>query len=464
MSVSILGVDLGTSGAKLLLWRDGVLQKVRAGYPEATPDGFACAVRTAAETLDLRDLSAVCVASQVGTYVIDGREVIGWRDGAGKEELERLLGEIPQETFLQEISMPHPRLVSYPLPRLSWIGKRFPAASRVCMPKDQLLLELTGRYVTDPYSWRGLCHLPDGVYSQALLDRIGFSKALLPEVLPPEAPAGAVTAEGARRFGLPEGTPVFTGCNDFFAGLLGMGLREGDVFDVTGTSEHIGVLTGGTADPDPVLVSGPFLHGVVSYGVTASSGTALNFSRSFCRTEELNESDLSEKLPVFLPYLNGERAPVWDPDARGVFFGIGEGMGRRELALSVLEGIVFSLYQIYQCLGAAAPKAIAVSGGAACVGILNRLKASMFGCGVIPRKENDTTALGAVMIAARGCGMFADYEAAAKALVQPLPAVEGDPALGDLMHRRFEIYSGIYPAVKPLYPDFRALGQKEEKD
>ena len=464
MSGSLLGIDLGTSGAKLLLLRDGVLQKVRAGYPEATSDGFAFAVRSAAERLDLKDLRAVCLVSQVGTYVIDGRDVIDWKDGAGREELERLLAEIPQETFLREISMPHPRLISYPLPRLSWIKKAFPSAARVCMPKDQLLLELTGNYVTDPYSWRGLCRLPDGTYSRALLDRIGFSEALLPKVLPPEAPAGSVTAGGARRFGLPEGTPVFTGCNDFFAGILGMGLREGDAFDVTGTSEHIGLLTGGQADPDSPLVSGPFLHGVVSYGVTASSGAALDFARSLCPPEELSEAELSEKLPVFLPYLNGERAPVWDPDARGIFFGISGSTGPRELALSVLEGVVFSLYQIYERLGAAAPDTITVSGGAAGVGILNRLKASLFGCGVIPLEENDTTALGAVMIAARGSGMYADYGTAAKALVRPLPAVKGDPALGALMRRRFEIYRGIYPAAKPLYPAFRALGRKEEND
>ena len=151
--------------------------------------------------------------------------------------------------------------------------------------------------------------------------------------------------------GLMEGVPVYTGCNDFFAALAATGIgKPGDLFDITGTSEHLG----GIADSmlrDAPPVSGRYFEHYVRYGVTGSSGASLDYAL------KLHDGSLdavkcaAQKAPLFLTYVNGERCPVCDPDAKGVFFRIGAGCTPEMMAYAVMEGVTFNLKQILELLG-----------------------------------------------------------------------------------------------------------------
>lgn len=179
----ILGIDLGTSSVKMILRAyDGDALKIKERYDEPSPAGWRRAVKKALAGLDLGSVAAIGLSSQVGTYIIDGREVIGWEDRKGVEELGALRERFGREVFMEEISMPHPNIISYPLPRLHYIQKQYPGAEKVCQPKDFLCEMLTGNCVTDPYSWRGLANLRTGRYSRKLLDEIGFSVHKLPRI------------------------------------------------------------------------------------------------------------------------------------------------------------------------------------------------------------------------------------------------------------------------------------------
>ncbi|MBR6764647.1 MAG: hypothetical protein IKM13_12995, partial [Clostridia bacterium] len=264
-----LGIDLGTSGVKVMAASpDGAIQKEKASYREATPEGWLEAMELALgklwQKVPSAEIAALSLSSQVGTYLTDGGEIIGWQSAAGTQELSEIKSQVTQAAFLSELGMAHPDLISYPLPRLLYIKRHHPNAQRVCMPKEFLMETLTGECVTDPFSYRGLCHPSTRLYSSALLEKFGIDLAL-PPVASPTDLGGKVTPAAAGRFGIPQGTPVYLGCNDFFGGLLGMGvLSPGTVFELSGTSEHFGAIT-----PSPVadsFVSGPYFEGCATYG------------------------------------------------------------------------------------------------------------------------------------------------------------------------------------------------------
>lgn len=456
MKPCVIGIDLGTSSVKAIqLGLDGEITKARVQYSGNGCSFWYAAVVTALQRFNLRGAVAVGLTGQVGTYVVDGKTVIGWEEAVGNEELQELLAHFDREFFIREIGMPHPGLISYPVPRLRYITRHFPKVKCVFQPKDDLYRKLTGILVTDPCSMRGLANPHTGKYSRRLVSYLGIDESVLPPLCGVTQAAGNVTAAAAEETGLPLGIPVYCGCNDFFASVLGTGIkREDELFDITGTSEHFGKLTP-LLDPDTSLVCGPYLEGFVHYGVTASSGVSIEFGMRHFGFDGISlERMIRTKPPVFLPYLNGERAPIWDSDARGVFFGIQADTDRDSMGYSVLEGIVFSLFQIYEKLDCPEIKKIIISGGAAGNQTLNRMKASLFGVPVIQRKESDTSALGAALLALSGTNLSESLPQEATKGPDTDPVTEPEAALHDFLQKRYRIYRELYPSLKQSFKDF----------
>ncbi len=477
---SVLGIDLGTSSVKVLQrYADGTVIKSKRSYQEISPAAWWDAVCRALSEVALPDVEAIGLSSQVGTYIIDGQEVIGWDQGIGAEELMQMKKQYSRELFLKEISMPHPNITSYPIPRLKYIRELHPDVKKVCQPKDFLCEQLTGNWVTDPYSWRGLANLETKKYSTYFLNAVGFTEDHLPKMIDETALAGYTreralpTADakgrGAKPGGvqkkhgstvLPAGIPVYAGLNDYYASLLGMGIQNvGDLFDISGTSEHLGVIEP-SVHVDTKLVSGPYLQDNVHYGVTASSGASLDFGlRLFESAKVALQEEQKRNPPIFLPYLNGERAPLWDGDARGMFFGISAGCSRQDMAYAVMEGVVFSLYHIYESMGKPDADMMRIAGGAAVNPVLNQLKAEMFEIPAAVMEEKDTSALGAAMIAAVGAGWYVDIWEAAAELCKIKERIEPAGTYRGWLEKRFSIYKKLYPAVKEQYKEFRRISE-----
>lgn len=456
---SVLGIDLGTSSVKVLQrFTDGTIVRAKASYEEISPSGWWQGIREALNCLELGDVEAIGLSSQVGTYIVDKKEVISWNSGVGSEELGQIREKYSAKEFMKEISMPHPNIVSYPIPRLLYIKKRFPEVQRICQPKDYICELLTGNLVTDPYSWRGLVNLELKQYSQKFLDMVGIGWKMLPKMADYTELAGYTKEVELAGGILPAGIPVYVGLNDYFASLLGMGIQNvGDMFDITGTSEHLGVIEA-TVNPNSKVVSGPYLNHNVHYGVTASSGVSLDFGLRFGDGSNVDLKKMQKKNPpIFLPYLNGERAPIWDANAKGMFFGIGADCKEEDLAYSVLEGVVFSLYHIYECMGKPKGTRLKVAGGAAVNPFLNQLKAEMFGIPVTVSEETDTSALGAALIAAVQSGWFADQEDAIENMCKSNREIKPTGAYKGWLEERFAIYKELYPAVKKQYEALRRI-------
>lgn len=454
-----LGLDLGTSSVKALLCAGGeVVAREREGYSGGRLATVKTLCRRLAAGCDLSRLAGMGLSSQVGTYIVEsgaGARLaeIPWSAPEGAGELAELLSRYPREVFLRETGMEHPALHSYPLPRLTHIVRRYGGGVRVLQPKDELCRELTGRAASDPYSWRGLWNPATGGYSGYFLRELHMDPATLPELRDPCSPAGRVTPAAAGDFGLPEGVAVYTGTGDFFAALIGAGVSPREGFDITGTSEHVGVPTADLR-PSAGLISSPAPGGFVHYGVTAASGASISWGREMFPGEELSPDEipalLAENPPIFLPYLRGERAPVFDPDARGVFFGITADTSRREMFYSVAEGVAFSVRHICEALGSPAVERVTVCGGLAGDAALNTLKAALLRVPVRPVAEKDSSALGASVIAEAGATGEPPRDVAARYAAYLAPAVP-DRALAGALAPRFSVYKRLYPAVKGLF-------------
>lgn len=465
MIPNILGIDLGSSGIKLIYSTEEGNVKIREDYKEVSPSGWYEALCRAAKQFDLSAVKAIGFSSQVGTYIVNGKDNISWSAQVGQEELEEVLSLESQEVFLKEISMPHPHILSYPLPRLNYFKKKYEMLTDVCMPKDFLIEKLTGNRVSDPFSWRGLANLETGTYSTYLLQKLGIEESILPSLQKPDSIAGYVTEQASKETGIPVGVPVYVGCNDFFAGLLGMGMiRSGSMFDITGTSEHLGLITDREPDLQTPVVHGPYFRHHALYGVTASSGASLKFGKGLWNLNDKTMLNCAkENAPIFLPYVNGERAPIWDANASGVFFGITSATTHKQMAYAVMEGVAFSLYHIYENMGFPEAKQITIAGGAAKNRLLCKLKASLFDIPVIILEENDTSALGAQMLAAVGFGGYDRIETAMKENCVRKVFVRPDHELTETLRRRYEIYKGLYPALKDSFAEFHAGRQNAEQ-
>ncbi len=455
-----LGIDLGTSAVKVLLVdTNGDTVRAKCRYDTADTDGWCVALQTALRILEkqtsLAGVSAIALSSQVGTYITDTGEVLGWDSAVGREELQEIKTAVDTDAWVHEIGMVHPDIISYPLPRLLYIKRHLPQCTAVMMPKELLVKELTGKADSDVFSWRGLCHPDKKVYSEALLAQFGIDLTL-PNLLLPTDLVGTVTKTASRKYGIPVDVPVYVGCNDFFAGLLGMGVwDEGTIFELSGTSEHLGVVTAERKDGG--FVSGKFFNGYTTYGGTKASGVSCDFAMRQFGLEGVEASIAHREPPIFLPYLKGERAPIYDENAKGVFFGITDKTTNEDMAYAVLEGVVFSLYHIGEKLDIKDVPAMVTGGGSALDAVMAKLKATLFNCDIFCVTENDSSALGAALLAMVGDGAFSTLGDAIKAVVSATCVATPDAALREPLLKRYAIYKNLYKSLKDQFEAFSKL-------
>ena len=155
--------------------------------------------------------------------------------------------------------------------------------------------------------------------------------------------------------------------------------------------------------------------------------------------------------------MKGEIAPIWNADARGAFFGIEENTSAELMAYAVMEGVVFSLYHIYETMGQPEISRITVSGGAASIDCLNKLKAEIFDVPIDVVEESDVSALGACMAAAVGLEWYPSYVEAAADWVTIAKRVIPTGKYHEWFAKRYKIYREFYKSIKPLYEKWKEL-------
>jgi xylulokinase len=323
-----------------------------------------------------------------------------------------------------------------------WLRDEEPAAfarlAKVLVPKDYIRWCLTGVMAAEPSDASGtlLFDVAQGRWSVEMAGALGLPSTLMAEVGGSAEVLGRVTAKVAALTGLVEGTPVVGGGADNACGAIGVGaVSPGAVVASWGTS---GTVLSPTARPvvDPGMRAHTFCHAVPDtwyvMGVMLSAGAAFAWHQRELARELARKKDAADqlnreaaKIPIgaqeltFLPYLQGERTPHRDADARGAFVGLSLAHTRAHMTRAVLEAICFGLrdcQEIIAALDLPVPE-ILFTGGGAKAAFIRQLEADISGKPVVPVEQAEGPAFGAAMLGAVGVGAFKDVaEATSKTL------------------------------------------------
>jgi xylulokinase len=469
---AVAAIDLGTTQAKVGLFAlDGALLGLgRAAYPVVTPRAgwaeqdpeawWAAIVLATREALAAAagpraSIRAVAVVGQGPTtvcVVADGsvaRPAITWLDARAASVTAELV---------ERLRVPSWQLG--PLPHERWLAVHEPAiharTEAFLLPWDWITLRLTGQTVRSvpPVSR----HPADAVIAAGGGDVARFGR-----VVEWGTPVGAILPAVADELGLPRGLPVVAGGNDALASFHGAGLsRPGDAVDTGGTSGGFAVYWDRELEVPGTYRAAAALPGQWLYGgAMNATGKALDWLVDLVAPGAADASGLlaaAGATPpgagglVFLPYLAGERSPIWDDRARGVFAGLTLGHGRGHLARAVLEGAAFALRHVAEPILAAGidVRHMVVSGGTATTRLWSQVKADITGFPVVIPAVAETAALGAAVLAALGTGAYPDAPTAMRAMVRVAERLEPRADRRPLYDALYEVYRGLYPATAPL--------------
>jgi sugar (pentulose or hexulose) kinase len=178
-------------------------------------------------------------------------------------------------------------------------------------------------------------------------------------------------------------------------------------------------------------------------------------SPDFCllESEAMSVATGAEGL-LFLPYLRGERAPVWDPTARGTFFGLTDLHSRAHCARAVYEGVAFAVRDLLErckAVAATAPKVVRVSGSGSASDFWNQVKADIIGLPVQRVAVLEAACLGAAVLAAAGVGLFGDLEQASEAMICIGETFDPVAAHVSRYEKMFATWRLLYPTLRPLF-------------
>ena len=498
----LLGLDLGTTSARAVLTaRDGrILATHAAEYPMETPrPGWAEQDPDAWERAAVEALSA-CVRAAPHSSAIRGigltgqmhgatlldendqsiRPAILWcdqRTGPQRQAIERDIGlaEVIARTA-------NPPLEGFTAPKLLWVREHEPDAfariRRVLLPKDFIRLRLTGEAAADVADASGtaLYDVARREWSAAMLRDLAIPLEWLPRVVESPEPAGALTAAAAATLGLPAGLPVAAGAGDQAAGGVAAGIvAEGDALVTIGSS---GVVFVASDRPriDPAGRVHTFCHALPEtwhvMGVTQGAGISLRWIRDTLGARNAGDGDPYDALTreaaaspvgsrglIWLPYLQGERTPHLDPNARGVLFGLTTAHGRGDVVRAVLEGVAFSLrdgLEIIQELGLPARR-VKIAGGGARSPLWRQIVADVLGLPISLEPEDRGPAFGAALLAGVAVGVYASVEEACGITAGQTHQVEPCADTHAVYEATYRLYQSLYPALAGSFAKVASL-------
>lgn len=497
MRALIVGHDLGTSGDKASLHdaRGRLLASHTEHYPadfraggvaEQDPDRWwaACCAATRALMAETGagtdEVACMVLSGQMQSLVlVDSagdplRPAIIWADTRAGAERDLLAQRVGDEHAFELLG--HRLDATYTLPKAMWVRTHepdvFDRAEGILIAKDYVTLRATGRRCTDPSDASGTNAYDQraGTWSAELLAAAELDAALLPEILPSATVAGGLTEEAALATGLDSGTPVVVGGGDGACAALGAGLVApgGGANATIGSSAWLSIATDAPVR-DPLRRTVTFDHVVpdryLPLGAMQSAGASLDWlaeSLQVARGPQLatllegaaRVSAADEGL-FFLPYLLGERAPIWDARARGTYVGLSRHHGPAHLTRAVLEGVAFSLYSILLSLREVACAqtidTVEAIGGGARSDVWLGLMADTWGVPVRRRSiVDEANSLGAAVIGGVAVGLIDDW-AVARSLSEVDATFEPDEARHARAAASFQRFSDLYARLRTWF-------------
>ncbi|MFA7588730.1 MAG: xylulokinase [Acholeplasmataceae bacterium] len=482
-----IGVDLGTSGVKVILIdeKGDLKAKVSKNYPllspkpgwtEQDPEGwYKQAIIALGEAVNgyEQEIKAIAFSGQMhGMVVLDQddqviRPAILWNDQRTQKEVETLNEKIGVDCLLTETG--NIALTGLTAPKILWLKNNepinFAKINKIMLPKDYLAYKLSGVFATDVSDVSGTLYfdVKNRRYSKVILDFLGIKESQLPKVFESSDVIGTLKADIARQLGLANDVKIIIGGGDQAVGAVGVGtVVSGKCSISLGTSGVVYVATDAfSVDRKSYLQS--YRDATGNYhmmGVILNAAGALKWWTEGV-FKEFNYDDLFFKLnqtPIddtlyFLPYLNGERAPINDPKAKGVFFGLTMDHRKEHMDRAVVEGITYALKESFDLISDLGHKIeqIRITGGGARSAIWAQMIADICQVKVETIKIEEGPAFGAALLAIAGFKKDRNIAEICEELIEPKQIFLPNEENFAVYSTKYKMYLRLYPVIKNLY-------------
>ena len=480
MSETVLGIDLGTSAVKCVLTQSGRVVGVGSsplsvsaphpGWSEQNPADWINATKLACKSalssagLNGDVIKGIALSGQMhGAVLLDAqqqvlRPAILWNDNRSTAECALLSERLSEIGEIAGV----PPLPGFTAPKLMWLKRHEPETHSevrtILLPKDYIAFWLTGALGTDISDAAGTLWL-DQAQRQWSDDAIAASDidaSWLPELRHGFDVVGGVQSHAAQGLGIAVDTPVFAGGADAAAGALSIGAASaGRCFISLGTSGQL-LVVDDSYQPNPAQFVHAYCHTLPNlwYRMAAMLNGArpLSWFASIlgCSVEKLLEQAAladTDRIPVFLPYLTGERSPHGDPKIRGSFYGLDDATSRREMCRAVVEAIAFAMRDSFDSFGDDfAPKVtIPVIGGGSRSDLVLQTLATVLGHSVARTDSGaEGPAYGAALLAEVGLGQRSISDLSFDAQLTD----RFDPELDPAFFQRLDKYRRLYGALR----------------
>jgi gluconokinase len=477
-----MGVDIGTTSAKAVAFNgEGVpIEKRSISYPmihtapdrsEQDPEEILRAVRRSVNEVTEALLPALpemmAFSSAMHSLLAvdaDDRPLtpcIIYADNRAAAIAEELSGNGKRRAFYQATGVPVHAMT--PLCKLLWLRQEEPAifarAAAFIGIKEYVFSRLFGERPVDSSiaSATGLLNSKTLDWDDDILEYISVDRSKLGRVVSPRHVLTYAAGKGDPDFALslPPGTPIVIGCSDGASANLATGAIGNHVMAVTiGTSGAARMILEG-ADVDEEMRT--FRYHVkdrdyISGGATNNGAIVLQWLKeTLLQTEDSYAQlfQLAAAVPpgseglLFIPYILGERAPVWNSKARGLYFGLEIRHSKAHLVRAAMEGVVYAVYSIGRIL---AEKnritELHATGGFARSPLWVQILADVFNVRVLTFGEEESAAMGAVVLGMEALGKTAVL------CRQALAAYEPDAAAHAVYREKVEKYSRLYESLK----------------
>ncbi|TYQ16615.1 UNVERIFIED_CONTAM: xylulokinase [Acetivibrio alkalicellulosi] len=500
----LLGVDIGTSGTKTVLFDENgntiasaleeyALYQPNVGWAEQDPEDWWKATYISINKVisksgvNVDDIKGVGLSGQMhGAVLLDKnanvlRKAIIWCDQRSYLECEQITSTIGKERLIEITA--NPALTGFTASKILWVKNNepeiFEKVSKILLPKDYIRYRLTGEFATEVSDASGmqLMDIPKRKWSDEVLEKLGIERSMLGDLYESFEISGKVNKEAAKITGLKEGTCVAGGAGDQAAGAIGNGIVKAGVISSTIGTSGVVFAFSENITIDPLGRVHTFCHAVPDtwhvMGVTQGAGLSLKWFRdNFCieekRTGELMKIDPyilmdqeAEKVNpgceglIYLPYLMGERTPHLDPKAKGVFFGLSAKHEKPDFIRSVMEGVVYSLkdcLEIIKDMGVDVTE-VRASGGGGKSKLWRQMQADVFGTNIATISSSEGPALGVALLAGVGTGVYKNVAEACDAVIKVKTVQNPDMKLNQKYNKYYDMYKRLYNSLKKDFAD-----------
>ena len=496
MKKLFLGIDIGTSGCKAALFDELGQVSISAssaykvyypapGLAEQEPDDWWQAVVLALRKIwqhgtKPEDIAAIGIDGQSWSAIPmgkDGRVLAKtpiWMDTRAAETCREWESKLGAEHIFSVAG--NPFSPTYTLPKLlHWMETAPELVGRTehfLQSNSFIIHRLTGKATLDrsmAYGWHNF-NQKTLRYDEALTKEFQIPERFLLDAVPCDEIVGFVTAEAAAQTGLSEGTPVVAGGLDAACGTLGAGVvNPGQAQEQGGQAGGMSICTNhALSHPQLILSAHVIPNRWLLQGGTVGGGASLKWlseqlgAKKDGKTirdgreifehlsDEAESSVIGANGLICLPYFAGERSPLWDEKAQGMYFGLSFSTTHADIVRATMEGVAFALlHNIETAKGAGAViSELRGVGGAANSRVWTQIKADITGLPMVITDSDIATTRGAAMLAMRAMGVFDSYEDAAEKLIQIKRRQEPVSENTVRYAAFYDVYKGLYPATK----------------